>query len=234
MTTVTPAYAVLPFSDLDDLKQQIARINWFHRIDLGHGIITPGPDDSPVKLRGLRLPDDLIGRSVLDVGAWDGFFSFEAERRGARRVLATDTLAWHPHGPYRQEGFNLARRALGSRVEDQLIDVMDLSPQAVGVFDLVLFLGLFYHLRHPLLALERIFSVTGDQLILETHLDLLDCKRPAMVFYPTTELNHDPSNWWGPNPAAVEWMLRDVGFRKVKQFQTPYCGFARRVFHAWR
>src|SRR5438067_203919 len=77
-------------TEQENLRKEVAQITWFHRIDLGHGIITPGPDDSPAKLKGLRLPVNLQGISVLDVGAWDGFFSFEAERRSASRILATD------------------------------------------------------------------------------------------------------------------------------------------------
>jgi tRNA (mo5U34)-methyltransferase len=74
-----------------------------------------------------------------------------------------------------------------------------------------------YHLGHPLLALERLFTVTGKQLILETHVDLITERVPAMAFYPSDELNRDPSNWWGPNPSCVKATLRDVGFVKVQE-----------------
>jgi tRNA (mo5U34)-methyltransferase len=84
---------------------------------------------------------------------------------------------------------------------------MDLSPTRVGEFDLVLFLGVLYHLRNPFLALEKVASVTRSSLIVETVVDLLGMKRPAMAFYAGTELNRDPTNWWGPNPAAVVAML---------------------------
>ena len=70
-------------------------------------------------------------------------------------------------------GFELARKALDSKVEDLSIDVLDLSPERIGEFDLVLILGVLYHMRHPLLALERVASVTKDQLVLETHVDFL-------------------------------------------------------------
>src|SRR5690606_26765214 len=92
-----------------------ATIPWFHRIDLGGGVVTPGLDDTATKLRQVRLPEDLTGKSVLDVGAWDGFFSFEAERRGASRVVALDGVVWKAPEIGRR-GFDYARRALGSRV----------------------------------------------------------------------------------------------------------------------
>lgn len=162
------------------------------------------------------MPDDLTGSSVLDIGAWDGFFSFAAERRGAQRVLATDSFCWDGGGWGTKAGFDLARRALNSKVEDKRIEVIDLSPDTVGVFDVVLFLGVLYHMKHPLLALERVASVTRTQLIMQTQVDMLAVARPAMAFYPGTELNGDPTNWVGPNPAAVVAMLQLVGFTRVE------------------
>ena len=97
-------------------------------------------------------------------------------------------------------GFDSAREALGSTVESLEIDVMELAPERVGgTFDVVLFLGVLYHMRDPMLALERAASVTGERMILETHLDVLDVARPAMAFYPFDELAGDASNWVGPN-----------------------------------
>jgi tRNA (mo5U34)-methyltransferase len=115
-----------------------------------------------------------------------------------------------------KEGFELARRVLGSEVEDKEISVMEISPENIGMFDCVLFLGVLYHLRHPLLALERVASVTKDLLIVETQTELIGGERPMAVFYPKIELMNDHTNWWGPNPSAVECMLKDVGFRKVE------------------
>jgi tRNA (mo5U34)-methyltransferase len=222
---------------LERLRRHVARITWFHQIDLRNGIITPGIDPSAEKLKNFGIPDDLSGLSVLDIGAWDGFFSFEAERRGARYVLATDSFCWGGGGWGTKEGFNLAHKVLRSKVRSKTVDVMDLSPQTVGVFDLVLCLGVLYHMRHPLLALERVFGVTGKELILETHLDMLDCNRPAMAFYPGDECALDPTNWCGPNPAMVVAMLKNVGFREVKIFCGPFYFTPvspRMVFHAWR
>jgi hypothetical protein len=79
--------------ELDALQREVNAIKWWHAIDLGNGIVTPGPDPTPARVSELQIPRDLTGLSVLDVGAWDGFFSFEAERRGASRVLATDSFA---------------------------------------------------------------------------------------------------------------------------------------------
>jgi tRNA (mo5U34)-methyltransferase len=205
--------------DAATLRQQVESIRWYHTIDLGSGVVTQGADNTAYRLPRVQLPASLAGLSVLDIGAWDGFFSFEAERRGASRVVAADYYSWHGVGwgtGNGKAGFELARRALGSRVEDVDVDVMDLSPDRVGTFDVVLFLGVLYHLPHPLLALERVASVTRGLLITETVVDMLGLSRPAAAFYPGRELNDDPTNWWGPNPAAVDGMLRSVGFGDVR------------------
>lgn len=205
----------------EELLQQATAIRWFHRIPLGHGVITPGLDDTPAKLRRLHLPESFAGRTVLDIGAWDGFFSFEAERRGASRVVAVDSYCWRGDGWGSKAGFELARRALGSKVEDRELDVLELSPETVGEFDVVFFLGVLYHLRHPLLALEKVASVTRRQLILETKVDLLALRTPAMAFYVGDELNGDPTNWWAPNLAGLCDLLRAVGFCRVQVVSRP-------------
>ena len=149
------------------LRSQADALRWYHTIDLGQGVVTKGVDDTALRLARIDLPVSLGGQTVLDIGAWDGFFSFEAERRGAARVVASDYFSWHGAGWGSKAGFELARETFGSKVEDLDIDVMDLSPERVGQFDVVFFLGVFYHLRHPLLALERIASVTRQLLIVE-------------------------------------------------------------------
>jgi tRNA (mo5U34)-methyltransferase len=218
----------------EGLKKAVAGIAWKHTMDLGRGVVTSSEGGNLVLIKRLGLPERVDGLSVLDVGAWDGFFSFEAERRGARRVLATDSFQWDGGGWGTKTGFELARRALGSRVEDRTIDVLDISPETVGTFDLVLFLGVLYHMRHPLLALERVASVTGQHLILETVVDMLQCTRPAAAFYFNAELAHDKTSWFGPNIACVTAMLRNVGFQRVTVIYKP--SLLRRLARAawWR
>jgi tRNA (mo5U34)-methyltransferase len=221
-----------------DLRRRVNSQRWYHTIDLGNGLVTRGVDDTPLRLARLDLPLSLAGKSVLDIGAWDGFFSFEAERRGASRVVATDYYSWHGTGwgtGTGKAGFELARQITGSRVEDVDIDVMDLSPERIGTFDVVLFLGVLYHLRDPLLALERVASVARGLLVLETVVDMVGFGRPAAAFYPGRELNGDPTNWWGPNIPAVHGMLQCSGFDRVRTVtpvpRAPY-RLARAIAHA--
>ena len=220
-----------------DRQAKADALRWYHTIDLGDGVVTKGIDNSPERLARVKLPEDLSGRSVLDIGAWDGFFSFEAERRGASRVVATDHYAWHGTGwgtGQGKAGFELARAMLSSRVEDLDVDVMELSAQRVGTFDVVLFLGVLYHLPNPLVALERVASVTRELLILETVVDMVGVGRPAAAFYPARELHDDPTNWWGPNHAAVRGMLEGAGFARIDIITPPRSAAfrgARAVYH---
>jgi tRNA (mo5U34)-methyltransferase len=221
-----------------ELRREVEQIRWFHQIDLGDGVVTPGVDRTPKKATTIRLPDDLRGKTVLDVGAWDGYFSFEAERRGAKRVVAVDRRVWRsregPENPWSgQAGFNLARRALGSGVEDVDVGIEELAPERTGTFDVVLFLGVFYHLPDPLPILERVASVTRERLILETHADLLWLRRPAMAYYPGSELSGCGTNWWGPNLPLLEALLRSHGFSRIEvvhRERLPY-RMARSLWH---
>lgn len=213
----------------EEQRKKLNEVNWYHTIQL-ENVITRGVDSSYKRLELLKLPD-LTNKSVLDIGAWDGFFSFEAERRGANDVLAVDSFVWQNKTWGSKSGFNLAREVLRSNVRDLEVEVCDLDPKLVGRFDVVLFLGVLYHLKNPLSALEKIAAVTSNLLVLETHVDLLDLRTPAMRFYPAGELDMDPSNWWGPNIPAIEVMLKEVGFKKIEiiyptnpalQFSWPY------------
>jgi tRNA (mo5U34)-methyltransferase len=209
---------------------------WFHSIDLGNGVVTPGTKALEVleaEAEAIFAPLDLRGKSVLDIGAWNGYFSFEAKRRLARRVLATDHYCWNPEINGRAT-FELARTAIKLDVEDLDVDVPDLSPDRLGQFDVVLFLGVFYHLVDPIRALQALAALTREVAVLETHLDLRRLARPAMVFYPGAEVNKDPTNWWGPNRQCVEALLKLVGFERVVYQPHPLVKGARGIFHAYK
>ena len=179
--------------DPELVRKEIAGVNWYHQIDLGDGIVTPGVDDTANRMAPLELPADLRGKSVLDIGAWDGVFSFEAERPGASsardRLLLLERRGMGDEGRVRHRETHP-----GLRVEDFEIDVMDLSPERVGTFDVVLFVGVLYHLRHPLLALERVASVSADLLVFDSHTAMSEApSRHALL--PRDRLNDDPTNW---------------------------------------
>src|SRR5439155_25004642 len=109
----------------------------------------PAADEAEL---AFRYP--VAGKTVLDVGAWNGYFSVEAVRRGARRVVALDKLSWENPLIDGRKAFELVRRYLAPELEAVTRDVMDLRTNPIGQFDVVLFLGVLYHLRHPLYVLE--------------------------------------------------------------------------------
>ncbi len=220
--------------------KEMNEIKWWHQIDLD-GVITKGIDFSAVKLRAIQMPQDLTGKTVIDIGAWDGFFSFEAEKRGGE-VFACDTVMWHVDHPQNtmkehwntgKRGFNFARKMLNSKVQDVEVEVNDLSKETVGQFDLVLCLGILYHMEDPLGMCRRMFEITkkDGMLILETHCDGLNEPKPGMIFYGKTLLNNDPGNWWGPNIKCVQEMLEVAGFKKVDLISLTN---QRGIFHAFK
>lgn len=217
------------------LQQEVDALRWFHQIDFGNGVLSPGWIKKSKVERVAKILFDmpLAGKSVLDIGCWDGAYSVEATRRGAARVLATDHFSWN-QGWGDRRAFELTRKYLAPSIEVMDIDVPDISVDTVGTFDVVLFCGVFYHLRHPFETLERIARTAGECLVLETHLmRLLLTSRPHMRFYPGKELHGDPTNWWSPNRSCVEAMLRDVGFKRITMKHPDY-RMRRGIFHAWR
>lgn len=167
----------------------------------------------------------------MDIGANDGFFSFAAERAGASRVLAVDAPAWGEHDSLgSKRGFDFVREVLDSKVEDLRCDLHDLTPERVGTFDVVFFLGVLYHLEDPLPSLRQVASLANELLVVETLVDMTWTRRPAAAFYTRAEINDDSSNWWGPNPPAVLGMLRATGFRDVRHIgQRDLAGKLRRA-----
>jgi tRNA (mo5U34)-methyltransferase len=219
---------------MNGLAEAVARYKWFHSIDLGGGVITPGikaPEIHRKETAAFFGPVKIEGASVLDIGAWNGVYSFEAKRRGAVRVVASDSYCWG-HPTFRgRETFDLARSALGLEVEALAVDAMELSSEQHGSFDVVLFAGVLYHLKNPVGGLEVAASMAREVLIVETHVDLNHMDRPAAAFYPGNELNGDSSNWWGPNIPWVISMLKNCGFVHIDTSQAVP---SRVVFHAWR
>jgi tRNA (mo5U34)-methyltransferase len=210
-------------------------IRWYHRMELPGGITTDGISHTTRGLPRLQLPASFAGKSVLDIGAWDGFYSFEAARRGARRVLATDSFAWSGESWGSKDGFILARSLLGLEnvVDDLTIDAMDISADRLGGrFDVVFFLGILYHLKDPIGALERAASVCGDLLIMETETALNWLPHAAARIFPADELGQDPTNWFSFNHRALRGLLLGLGFTRLEvKYRSPV---ARRVGAAAR
>ncbi len=196
---------------------------WFHRIELAPGIVTPGwSDPKEDKLPYFGLPEDMTGMRVLDIGTAEGFFSFEAERRGAKEVVAIDSF------PDSVRRFNIGRAAFNSKATAHLCNVYDISRKTFGTFDLVLFFGVLYHLRHPLLALEKIFDVCTGTLLMQTathevpgneDVSLAKFNPGWMASGKQGELQ-DPTIFWLPNCTCVKLMVQAMEFQNVEVLST--------------
>lgn len=173
-------------------------IGWFHTMDLGNGIVTPGlaPFNEALETQGAY--PSVKGKTVLDIGAWDGKYSFQAERHGATKVVALDHYVWQLDVPKREEywrqceaegripdpdddsiflrpdelpgrrGFDWARKVLKSNVEPVVGDFMTMDLDSLGTFDVVMFFGVLYHLLDPFAALRRLRRITGELAAIET------------------------------------------------------------------
>ncbi|PYS82477.1 MAG: hypothetical protein DMF67_12795 [Acidobacteria bacterium] len=222
----------------EEILTELVRLQpWFHRIALGGGLYTKTesvmgePVDHPAKpweTIGKCLPEDLTGKTVLDVGCNAGFYSIEAKRRGARRVLGVDGQRQH----VRQAVF--VRKALGLDIEYRRMNVYELTRRRVGEFDITLALGLVYHLKHLVLALENLYEVTRELLVVETA--ILPPKRtPKSFTHPVgrAEMRLHPLayvenphgakeqvfNWFLPGVEALTALLRNTGFDEVEVFE---------------
>jgi len=178
-------------------------------------------------------PLEVQGRTLLDIGAWNGAFSIEAMRRGAARVLAVDLYTWIDPRFRGLERFLYMRKDSGyTQIDYKILDVHDLSEDTVGRFDIVLFLDVLYHLREPLSVIDRLAEVTTENLVLQTYMDRVgEVPFPAMRYFPGAELANDASNWWGPNQACVEALLTTSGFKDVRGRFHPQAT-DRGIFHA--
>lgn len=218
-----------------ELVEEVERLRpWFHAIELPHGVWTKResagtePADHPAgtwELVRRHLPPDLAGKSVLDVGCGAGFYSVQAKRLGAARVVGVDA---------RQHEIRqalLVRRQLGLDIELRRQSVYRLSPARFGRFDVVLALGLIYHLKHLVLALERLFSVTGGLLIVETEVlpgapEPVEASargtlagrplHPLAFVHNEQRIEEAVANWFVPSTRAAEALLRAAGFHEVE------------------
>jgi tRNA (mo5U34)-methyltransferase len=190
-------------------------VAWWHCINI-NGIVTPGANRYSQKtFDNLWLPQDMSGLTVLDIGAWDGFYSFSCEQRGAT-VTASDKIAWTEIGT-KDAGFDYARKQLGSSVKKVVASVEELDPKVHGTFDYVLMLGVIYHAKDIIGYLAKARSLSKSKVIIETHTACHDIPYPAVRYYVGSELVNDPTNFWGPNPAAVVGMMTDIGFTNIQQ-----------------
>lgn len=215
-----------------DLASFYEGIYLFHQWDVFPGIVTEGPKNIVRTLDAMNFPADLTGKRVLDIAPWNGFFSFECVRRGAREVVS-----FGPEDPL-DTGYEQTRALLGiENVRYERGSVYDLAPETFGTFDIVLFLGLIYHLRHPLLALDRIYDLCDDMLFTDTPFidnivfdrTMSDEQRQAilaggeavnmlpMLYFTGGAETGDPYNWFMPNLKAFRSMVASSGFDIVHE-----------------
>jgi len=201
--------------------------DWFHNLDL-HGVPTAPHhflgDFPNIKWKHISegIPEDLTGATVLDIGCNAGFYSLQMKQRGAEYVLGVDV-----DDRYLSQA-RFAAETLDLEIDFQKRSVYDVD-QISGQFDYVLFMGLFYHLRYPLFALDKIIKKVGKRLVFQTMIRgsqevslwdedypfwnnevFSDPNFPAMYFIEQSYSN-DPTNWWIPNRGAVESTLRSSG-----------------------
>lgn len=222
--------------DRNDASARIDRFPyWYHKIELPGGVVTPGW--APLEPDMYRIPRNLHGKRVLDVGAWDGYWTFEALKRGAVQAVAIDDFSDYL-GTLKKEDrrawdtFDTCRELLGySDLQCPRFDmsVYDLSPALLGSFDVIFFFGTIYHLRHPLLALDRLATLCKPGGTIHVESAILDDYSPykgglgsgypgdqmVMEFYPDAEYATNDSNWWAPTLACLAHMVRAAGFEDI-------------------
>jgi tRNA (mo5U34)-methyltransferase len=233
-----------------EIRDRIASVpHWYHQIEIRPGIVTPGINRTAATLARLELPERCEGMRVLDIGVRDGFFSFELERRGAE-VVAIDYM------DPADTGFPVARDLLGSKVEYIVDNVYNVTPERYGTFDLVLFLGVMYHLRDPLLVLDRLWDVSNERALLALETQILDSalllrdgsfaslrdidarldELCLMQFHPGDALHGDHTNYWSPNSACTRALMETAGFEVMREIILGTRGIfvGRRVFEPTR
>ena len=233
----------------EEIRRRISELGvWFHNMNLGGVPTAPAHflgDYPACKWENLQtgIPQDLSGKSVLDIGCNGGFYSVEMKRRGASRVVAIDSDERY------LEQAKFAAQMSQTDIEFRQMDVYD-TPQLKEKFDVVLFMGVLYHLRHPLLALDLLYEhVVGDTLVFQSllrgsfHVAVVQENRPfedkdvflqdgfPCMYFVEKRYADDPTNWWIPNRACVEAMLRSAGFTIVAQPEDEVYVCSRNAIH---
>lgn len=218
-------------SEVESLRERVASRQWYHTIDLGEGVVTPGWFDLRQTAKTLPFPSSMAGMRALDIGTFEGFWALQMEARGAAETVAIDILdplAWDwPFGSQQEviqaledrkmggSGFDLVKGVLESRVERQEMSIYDLDPQRIGTFDFVYLGSLLLHLRDPVRALEAVRSVCRGQLL---SVDAIDLPLTFLSRRPLAYLDAVGRPWWWkPNQGGLQRMLRAAGFAQVRQ-----------------
>jgi tRNA (mo5U34)-methyltransferase len=190
---------------------------WHQRFALSTNVYTPGANDIGWLLSQSTLPVSMIGKSVLDIGTTNGAVAFEAERRGASRIVAVDIL------DREHFGFGALSELLESNVEFVQASVYELADVLQETFDIVVFWGVLYHLRHPLLGLDTVRRLARGHVTLETAIsDWLDGQPgPLARFHRLDDLGADNTNWWSPTLEALHEWVGSAGFRVTATVTSP-------------
>ena len=191
---------------------------WHQRFELAPGVWTPGVNDIAWLLDAASFPNDLSGKSVLDIGTTNGAMAFEAERRGSTDVTAVDISDENHYG------FRKIADLLESNVKFRTASVYELPAVLDRTFDVVVFWGVLYHLRHPLLALDALRQVCSDVCFLESaiYTPPYDTTDVIAKFHRLDDLAGDGTNWWSPTVEATEAWCRSAGFDfELQQLMPP-------------
>jgi tRNA (mo5U34)-methyltransferase len=219
-----PSRAYLPDQDRQALITRAMSMEWFHSIDLGGGVKTPGPPHAQTKhiQNGFDVVD-FTDKLVLDVGAWDGLWTYEAERRGARQVVSIDLISERDRPEFTT--FEIAGKILGSNAEyHPHTSVYDVANLGRDDFDVVLFNGVIYHLKDPLLALARLRSVMKTHGIILVESEVVHSKRSYSEFYYHHDYAKSPSNWFIPSTQCMREWVECSFFRVEHEFYDPAPG----------
>lgn len=217
--------------DTETINRKLNSVRWYHRFEIVPDVFTPGilPTNAKESFSHFGIPPDLRGKEVLEIGTWDGPIAFEAEARGAT-VTALDI-----QDPSRT-GFNVAKEILKSNVTYVQGSVYDATKLLGKTFDYVFFLGVFYHLKHPIMAFEEIAKLLNDDGALVFEGECLrfycedeagvrmddECIRklalsniPLTLFYANT-FKGDDSNWFIPNYACFKGWIEAAGLELIR------------------